>query len=106
MVIFARYLNQPVVFLLEPACSVLPKVRLAWYRYIYIIIGMFLVRGPVQYSCECFFLVPPALSCSVPSRPGSLAPLSAEPTPETQGGTPEGEGTGGAFRQLLGLKGE
>eukprot|EP00904_Undaria_pinnatifida_P013173 jgi/Undpi1/8987/HiC_scaffold_26.g11448.m1 len=38
-------------------------------------------------------------------RPGSLAPLSAEPTPETQGGTPEGEGTGGAFRQLLGLKG-
>ncbi len=33
-------------------------------------------------------------------------PLAAEPTPETQGGTKEGEGAKGAFRQLVGLKGE
>lgn len=33
-----------------------------------------------------------------------MSPIWA--TKETQGGTPEGEGAGGAFRQLLGLKGE
>lgn len=33
-------------------------------------------------------------------------PLAAEPTPETRGGTKEGEGAKGAFRQLVGLKGE
>lgn len=34
-----------------------------------------------------------------------MLPLAAEPTPETQGGTKEGEGSAGAFRQLVGLKG-
>lgn len=34
-----------------------------------------------------------------------MLPLAAEPTPETQGGTKEGEGSVGAFRQLVGLKG-
>lgn len=40
-------------------------------------------------------------------RPGSVSPLAAKttPTPETKGGTKEGEGQGGAFRQLVGLKG-
>ncbi|CAM9640745.1 unnamed protein product, partial [Hapterophycus canaliculatus] len=39
------------------------------------------------------------------SRSGSVSPLAAKPTPETQGGTKEGEGATGAFRQLVGLKG-
>lgn len=38
-------------------------------------------------------------------RSGSVLPLAAKPTPETQGGTKEGEGSKGAFRQLVGLKG-
>lgn len=38
-------------------------------------------------------------------RPDSVPPMWAT-TEETTGGTPEGEGAGGAFRQLLGLKGE
>ena len=42
----------------------------------------------------------------VSSRSSSVPPLSAKPTPETQGGTKEGEGAKGAFRQLVGLKGE
>ncbi|CAM9524143.1 unnamed protein product [Ectocarpus sp. 12 AP-2014] len=41
------------------------------------------------------------------TRPGSIPRLEAggTPTPETKGGTKEGEGAGGAFRQLVGLKG-
>ncbi|CAM9729275.1 unnamed protein product, partial [Ectocarpus fasciculatus] len=41
------------------------------------------------------------------TRPGSIPRLEAgvTPTPETKGGTKEGEGKGGAFRQLVGLKG-
>lgn len=34
-----------------------------------------------------------------------MSPLAAKQTPETQGGTKEGEGAKGAFRQLVGLKG-
>lgn len=52
-------------------------------------------RRPV---CRLFIL---------PKRPGSMPRLEAgvTPTPETKGGTKEGEGAGGAFRQLVGLKG-
>lgn len=62
-----------------------------------------LERKSVARSSEQAFYPFQQPSLASTTRPGSVSPIWA--TKETQGGTPEGEGAGGAFRQLLGLKG-